>query len=76
MKNMKVTLEEEEKVCKETFQNLPTKVTAAKGGMQGTMTVSNYGDFPGDAWDRNLPDNAGDMGSIPGLGRFYMPWSN
>ena len=25
---------------------------------------------------KNLPTNAGDMGSIPGLGRFQMPWSN
>ena len=24
----------------------------------------------------NLPDNAGDTGSIPGLGRSYMPQSN
>ena len=24
----------------------------------------------------NLPANAGDMGSIPGLGRSHMPWSN
>lgn len=27
---------------------------AAKGGMQGTMTVSNYGEFPGDAVVKNL----------------------
>ena len=26
--------------------------------------------------DRNPPANAGDVGSIPGLGRFHMPWSN
>ena len=25
---------------------------------------------------KNSPANAGDMGSIPGLGRFHMPWSN
>ena len=24
----------------------------------------------------NPPAKAGDMGSIPGLGRFHMPWSN
>ena len=24
----------------------------------------------------NLPVNAGDMGSSPGLGRSHMPWSN
>ena len=33
-------------------------------------------DFPGDTEDRNPPDNAGDMGSIPGLGRSHMPRSN
>ena len=26
--------------------------------------------------DRNLPANAGDMGSIPGPGRFHMSQSN
>ena len=25
---------------------------------------------------RKLPANAGDLGSIPGPGRFHMPWSN
>ena len=25
---------------------------------------------------KNPPANAGDMGSIPGLGRSHMPWSN
>ena len=27
-------------------------------------------DFPGGTEDKNLPANAGDMGSIPGPGRF------
>ena len=26
--------------------------------------------------DKNPPANAGDTGSIPGLGRFHMPWSS
>ena len=30
-------------------------------------------DFPGGTVDKNLPANAGDSGSIPGLGRFHMP---
>ena len=30
-------------------------------------------DFPGGAVDKNPPANSGDMGSIPGLGRFHMP---
>ena len=25
---------------------------------------------------KNPPANAGDTGSIPGLGRFHMPWTN
>ena len=29
-------------------------------------------DFPGDSVVKNLPANAGDMGSNPDLGRFYM----
>ena len=35
-----------------------------------------HGDFPGGAVVKNSPANAGDMGSIPGPGRSYMPWSN
>ena len=34
------------------------------------------GDFPGGAVVKNPLANAGDMGSIPGLGRSHMPWSN
>ena len=33
-------------------------------------------DFPGGAVVKNLPANAGDMGSIPGPGRCHMPQSN
>ena len=32
--------------------------------------------FPGDLVFKNPPANAGDIGSIPGLGRFHMPQSN
>ena len=32
--------------------------------------------FPGGAVIKNLPANAGDMGSSPGPGRSYMPWSS
>ena len=32
--------------------------------------------FPGGAVVENLPANAEDMGSSPGLGRSHMPWSN
>ena len=33
-------------------------------------------DFPGGPMVRNLPANAGVMGSIPGRGRFHMPEGN
>ena len=33
------------------------------------MLVRLYLDFPGDSEVKNLPVNAGDSGSIPGLGR-------
>ena len=33
-------------------------------------------DFPGSSVVKNLPANAREMGSIPDLGRFHMPWSN
>ena len=32
--------------------------------------------FPGGTVVKNLSANAGDMGSIPALGRFHMLWSN
>ena len=32
--------------------------------------------FPGGAVVENLPANAGDMGSSPGLGRSHMPLSS
>ena len=33
-------------------------------------------DFPSGPVDKNLSANAGDMSSIPGPGRFHMPWDN
>ena len=46
----------------------------------GEKTVSSVsgagGDFPGGTVVKNLPSNAADMGSIPGLGRSHMPQSN
>jgi len=32
-----------------------------------------YWDFLGGPVVKNLPANAGDMGSVPALGRFHMP---
>ena len=34
------------------------------------------GDFPGGTVVKNLPANARDTGSSPGLGRSHMLWSN
>ena len=33
-------------------------------------------DFPGGLVIKNLPTNAGDIGSIPGLGKSQMPQGN
>ena len=41
--------------------------------MQSKTTVRG---FPGGAVVENLPANAGDTGSSPGLGRSHMPRSN
>ena len=40
------------------------------------MQNPRKGDFPGGAVVKNLPANAGDTGSSPGLGRSRRPWSN
>ena len=37
---------------------------------------SSKQDFPGGPLVKNLPENAGDMGLIPGPGRFYMLQGN
>ena len=33
-------------------------------------------DFPGGSAVKNMPASAGDVGSIPGLGRFHMLWGS
>ena len=33
-------------------------------------------DYPGGAVVKNPPDNAGDTGSVPGLGRSHILWSS
>ena len=42
----------------------------------GSHLVKNLWDFPEGTVIGNLPANAGDTGSIPGLGRFHMLRSN
>ena len=50
------------------------------GGQSGTniqiCVKKSYVGFPGGAVVENLPANAGDTGSSPGLGRSHMPRSN
>ena len=43
--------------------------------MEVPQKTKNRG-FPGGAVVENLPANAGDTGSNPGLGRSHMLWSN
>ena len=38
--------------------------------------INTQWDFPGGSVVKNLPANAGDMGSSPALGRSHMPQSN
>ena len=40
------------------------------------MKIQPSGGFPGGAVVENLPADAGDMGSSPGLGRSHMPQSS
>ena len=40
------------------------------------LIKNNFFGFPGGTVVRNLPANAGDMGSIPGPGRSHVPQSN
>ena len=48
-----------------------------RGPQTGKEVVKlSLGGFPGGAVVENLPANAGDMGSSPGLGRSHMPRSN
>ena len=42
----------------------------------GALKINKWGGFPGGTVVENLPANAGDTGSSPGLGRSHMPWSN
>ena len=44
--------------------------------MYENIYIKHIGGFPGGAVVENLPANAGDTGSRPGLGRFHMPRSS
>ena len=46
------------------------------GDAMGDKKCSGEAGFPGGTVVGNLPANAGDTGSSPGLGRSHMPRSN
>ena len=46
------------------------------GFSEERVIKKNMQGFPGGTVVENLPANAGDTGSSPGLGRSHMPWSN
>ena len=82
---VKDELKREIKKYLETNKNGNTKYQSlwdtAKAVVRGKLTVINehikkISGFPGGVVVENLPANAGDTGSSPGLGRSHMPWSN
>ena len=58
--------------CKNKCAQLKQK----NSSVRRMITNKHRSEFPGGTVDKNLPVNAGDMGSIPGPGRFHMPGSN
>ena len=62
-------------------KNLDTELTLitkinSKWIMVLNVKMQNYRGFPGGAVVKNLPANAGDTCSSPGLGRSHLPRSN
>ena len=72
--------------CKDKDTPYPFRVPDITDSDQGTHSASQnthagllkkaFKGFPGGAVVENLPANAGDGGSSPGLGRSHMPRSN
>ena len=52
--------------------------TQERGDVFPKITVNKFPawNFPDGPAVKNPPANAGDMGSTPGRGRFYLPWGN
>ena len=67
------TIAKEKKKSRITIFVYVTAFTTAKLPISLAKSKVNWRDFPGGAVVKNLPANAGDMGLIPGLGRFHMP---
>ena len=59
-----------------TQQILGDSVRNTVAVMAWVPSKGESGGFPGGAVVENLPANAGDTGSSPGLGRSHMPQSN
>ena len=60
----------------EGFKNSVEEVTADVETAWELVLEAEPRGFPGGAVVENLPANAGDTGSSPGLGRSHMPRSN
>ena len=61
----------------ETFNTDLEELKSKQTVMNNTITeIKNTRGFPGGAVVKNLPANAGNTGSSPGLGGSHMPRSN
>ena len=64
-------------LCYSCLHTPATPATAADTAFRNVLNLClKCGGFPGGAGVENLPANAGDTGSSPGLGRSHMPQSN
>ena len=55
-----------------THTHIMSKRNGATSKQAKNTLLRMYQDFPGGTVNKNLSANAGDMGSIPGLGSFHM----
>ena len=55
------------------YKSIPTRRNAVQSDVPCIIKIELG--FPGGAGVENLPANAGDTGSSPGLGRSHMPQS-
>ena len=59
------------------LEKLMSSVIKVLNNMQFTLLLKKKTqDLPGGAVDKNPPANGGDIGPIPGPGRFHMPLGN
>ena len=55
-----------------THPHIMSKRNGASSKQAKNTLLRMHQEFPGGTVDKNLSANAGDMGSIPGLGSFHM----